>query len=109
MFSEVNAQIKELNKKILSLKNYINALIPKIDTSKFATKSQIFKDGNPEKGVEIKKKSFHSFRNDVNSDVNGIIVRITGINNTSSKISLQNLSNIEVSTMNAIIMVQKFY
>jgi hypothetical protein len=33
--------------------------------------------------------------------VNGIIARILGINNTSSKISLQNLSNIEVSTMNA--------
>jgi hypothetical protein len=54
-FSEVTAQIKELNEKILSLKDYIDALIPGVDTSDFVTKSQIFKYGDPEKGVEIKK------------------------------------------------------
>jgi hypothetical protein len=42
-----------------------------------------------------------TFREAVNSDVNGLISRITGINKTTSKISLQNLLNIEVSTMNA--------
>jgi hypothetical protein len=55
VFSEVNAQIKELNERIFSLKDYIDALIPGVDTSEFVTKSQIFKDGDPEKGVEIKE------------------------------------------------------
>jgi predicted nuclease with TOPRIM domain len=55
-FSEVNAQIKKLNEKILSLKDYIDALIPGVDTAEFVTKSQIFKDGDPEKGVENKKE-----------------------------------------------------
>jgi hypothetical protein len=54
-FSEVNTQIKELNEKILSLKDYIDVLIPGVDTAEFVTKSQIFKDGDPEKGVKIKK------------------------------------------------------
>jgi hypothetical protein len=41
-----------------------------------------------------------SLSENVNSDINGIISRTQGINNTSSKISLQNLTNIEISSMN---------
>jgi hypothetical protein len=41
-----------------------------------------------------------SLAKNVNSEINGIISRIQGINNTSSKISLQNLTNTEISSMN---------
>jgi hypothetical protein len=54
-FSEINAQVKELNEKLLSLKDYIDSLIPGVDTSEFVIKSQIYKNGDPEKGVEIKQ------------------------------------------------------
>jgi hypothetical protein len=48
-------------------------------------------------GLDEKIKSLSE---NVNSDINGIISRIQNINNTSSKISLQNLTNIEFSSMN---------
>jgi hypothetical protein len=59
--SEVNARIKELNEKLLSLKDYIDSSIPEIpeipeiDTSQFITKDKVFKDGNLEKNIEIDK------------------------------------------------------
>jgi hypothetical protein len=54
-FSEMNAQIQEFHEKLLNLKDYIESLIDGVNTSEFVTKSQIFKDGDPEKGIEIKK------------------------------------------------------
>jgi hypothetical protein len=39
-FSEVNAQIKELNEKILSLKDYIDVLLSGVVTSEFVTKAR---------------------------------------------------------------------
>jgi hypothetical protein len=40
-------------------------------------------------------------KENVNSEVYGLISRIKKINNTSSKVMIQNLANVEISTMNA--------
>jgi hypothetical protein len=68
-FSEVNAQIKELNEKVLSLKDYINTIISGFDLSHFLTKDQVFKDGDLEKNIEIGKKNPPEIYNTENSNV----------------------------------------
>jgi hypothetical protein len=54
-FSELNAQIKELNEKLLSLKDYIDTTLSGIDLSNFLTKDALFKEGNVNKNIEIDK------------------------------------------------------
>jgi hypothetical protein len=85
-----------------NLKNQINILLSDI----LGLEHEIdgvhnYDDTDIKSKIDGLNEKLDSFKNDVNSDVNGIIARIAGINNISSKISLQNLSNIEVSTMNA--------
>jgi hypothetical protein len=54
-FSELNAQIKELNEKLLSLKDYIDATLSRIDLSNYLTNDKVFKEGNVNKNIEIDK------------------------------------------------------
>jgi hypothetical protein len=68
-FSEMNAQIKGLNEKILSLKDYINTTISGIDLSHLLTKDQVFNDGDLEKNIEIGKNSSPESFNTENSNV----------------------------------------
>jgi hypothetical protein len=68
-FSEVNEQIKELNEKVLSLKDYIDSSLAGFDLSHFLTKEQVFKDGDLEKNIEIGKKNPPESYTIENSDV----------------------------------------
>jgi predicted nucleic acid-binding Zn-ribbon protein len=94
--------IEAVTTELTNLKNQINVLLSDV----LGLEHEIddvhnYDDTDLKSKIDGLNTKLESFKDDVNSDVNGIIARITGINNTSSKISLQNLSNIEVSTMNA--------
>jgi predicted RNA-binding protein len=93
--------IEAVTTELTNLKNQINVLLSDV----LGLEHEIdgvhnYDDTDLKSKIDGLNEKLDSFKNDVDSDVNRIIARITGINNTSSKISLHNLSNIEVSTMN---------
>jgi hypothetical protein len=88
-------QINVLLSDVLGLEHEIDG-IHNYDDGTLNTKID-----NIEEGMKDLEDNIKNVKEHIDSDVNGILARIQGINNTSSKISLQNLSNIEVSTMNS--------
>jgi hypothetical protein len=84
-----------------NLKNQINVLLSDV----FGLEHEIdsfhsYDDMNLKTNIKGINTELETFIKEMNSNTNGVIAMIAEINNTSSMINLQNLSNIKVSTMN---------
>jgi hypothetical protein len=90
-----------INTELSNLKNQLNILLSDV----LGLEHEIdgihnYDDAGLKTKLENLQTLINNFTTQINIDINGIVGRLSGINGTASKISLQNTTQIELNTIN---------